>query len=99
MTNRLTKELKMENDNLKKMLMNGELDKNEFFAWSTKLDLKNQDSEEYKRQLVDDIKSQIKENEREIKILNQSNDEKLKLAKLDKPSVSTVFVVFACISR
>ncbi|OXA50577.1 Kinesin-like protein KIF28P [Folsomia candida] len=87
MTNKLIRELKLENDNLKKMLTNGDLEKNEFFSWHDKLNwLKTQDSEEFRRQLIDDVKSQTKDNEREIKILHQSLEERLKLAKLDKPS-------------
>lgn len=73
---------------MKKMLTNGDLEKNEFFSWHDKLNwLKTQDSEEFRRQLIDDVKSQTKDNEREIKILHQSLEERLKLAKLDKPSV------------
>jgi hypothetical protein len=85
LTTKLTRELKIENEHLKKMVATGEFEKNEYFACTDRIDkLPPEDKDEFRKQMIDDIKSQIKDNERELKNLTQTHEERVKAAKIDK---------------
>jgi len=85
LSTKLTRELKIENEHLRKMLSSNDFEKNEFFAWTEKAQqFINTDKDEFKRQIIDDLKSQIKDNEKEIKTLTMSHEERIKQSKMDR---------------
>jgi len=85
-TSKLIRELKGESDRLKKLITLGEFDQSNYFTTQVGevVTLSLSEREAFKRRIMEDMKAQIKENEKEIKNLQQPYEERLKAFKAEK---------------
>ncbi|CAL8093039.1 unnamed protein product [Orchesella dallaii] len=85
-TSKLIRELKGESDRLKKLITLGEFEQCNYFTTQAGelLLLSPLEREAFKRRVTEDMKAQIKENEKEIRNLQQPYEERLKAFKIEK---------------
>lgn len=84
-TSKLIRELKGENEKLRKVISLGEFDTEELYIHIGQLALTSpSERESIKRKVAEDMKGQIRENEKEIRNLQQPFEERMKPFKNEK---------------
>lgn len=93
-TSKLVRELKSENEKLRKMVSLGDYETNEYSLYRVvhARHLTSAARDTIKRKIMDDMKAQIRENDKEIRNLQQPLEERLKNFKGEK-NVSTHLIV------